>query len=180
MIFVVLESLLFRHVSAFSRDRGSLLFTGVSSTDTSTFVRFDVRRVYLYYITSNRKSSLAVLKQHNMATRTMTAAAATLTQTTSSSSPTKKTAELEVVNYELLNAGDDNEIKKLVHAATSRGIFFLDTSGPSAAQVTADVPKVLAAQCKFFALSRDEKRTFERSEPGRGLVHGYKIFTIRD
>lgn len=115
-----------------------------------------------------------------MATRTMTAAAPTLTQTTSFSKPTKKTPELEVVNYELLNAGDDNAIKKLIHAATSRGIFFLDTSGPSAAQVTADVPEVLAAQRKFFALSRDEKRVFERSEPERGSVHRYKIFAIRD
>lgn len=110
----------------------------------------------------------------------MTATAPTMTQTTSSSNPTKKTTELEVINYELLKSGDNNEIKKLVHAATSRGIFFLDTSGPSAAQVTAEVPEVLAAQRKFFALSRDEKRAFERSEPERGSVDGCKIFAIRD
>jgi isopenicillin N synthase-like dioxygenase len=102
-----------------------------------------------------------------MATSTLTAAAE-MPKTTKSTTATTKTTELEVVNYERLSARDKNEIKKLVHAATTRGIFFLDTNGPSAAQVTADIPQILNAQRKFFDLPLQEKRAFETSVPERG------------
>jgi hypothetical protein len=49
------------------------------------------------------------------------------------SSATTKTTELEVVIYERLSARENNKIKKLVYAATTCGIFFFDTNGPSAA-----------------------------------------------
>jgi isopenicillin N synthase-like dioxygenase len=91
------------------------------------------------------------------------------TLSTSTITPsTQKTTELEVINLERLSANDATEIKKLVHAAQTRGIFFLDTSGPSAAQATADIPPILDAQREFFALPLEKKREWERSVPERG------------
>jgi isopenicillin N synthase-like dioxygenase len=99
--------------------------------------------------------------------------ATTIAHTTTTTPPSQgatKTTELKIINFERLQVGDKDEVQKLVNAATSRGIFFLDTSGPSTAQVTADIPDVLNAQREFFGLSLDQKRCFERSEPERGSV----------
>jgi hypothetical protein len=100
--------------------------------------------------------------QHNMATKVVARTAK------DSTAPSVITTELDVIDYERLNARDEDEIQKLIHAATTRGIFFLDTSGPSAAEVMTDIPQVLNAERKFFALSLEEKRRFESSERERG------------
>lgn len=87
----------------------------------------------------------------------------------------KKVTELEVVDYELLRARDQKEIEKLIQAATTRGIFFLDLTGPSAAKVRFDIPHIIDAQRNFFDRPLNEKQVFESPVPERGYANSARI-----
>lgn len=78
--------------------------------------------------------------------------------------------ELQSICYERLLAKDESEIEKLVEAVTSRGVFFLDTSDPSAAGINSQIPQILEAQYEFFRQPLEYKQTFEVTGLERGSV----------
>ncbi len=75
---------------------------------------------------------------------------------------------LEVLSYERLKARDDDEIFKLVRICSKAGMFFLDLRGPSTKDFLADMPRIVAAQCNFFAQSLESKSAYASDLPSRG------------
>lgn len=101
-----------------------------------------------------------------MATTTVNQPIAAANNGTSSS---PKLTGLDVISYERLSGGDVDEVQRLVHAATSRGIFFLETNTSAAAtDVTSKLPRILDAEREFFRRPLEEKKKFESKVPERG------------
>lgn len=78
------------------------------------------------------------------------------------------TMQLEVLNYERLNAGDESEVQKLVRTCSDKGIFFLDMQGPSARELLADLQPIISAQRSFFAREPGHKLAYADDRDGRG------------
>lgn len=78
------------------------------------------------------------------------------------------TMQLEVLNYERLNAQDDSEVQKLVRTCSDTGIFFLDLQGPSSTELLADLQPIISAQRNFFAQEPSHKLAYADDRDGRG------------
>ncbi|KAK7755618.1 hypothetical protein SLS62_002227 [Diatrype stigma] len=94
----------------------------------------------------------------------------------------EKTAQLAVVNYEALANKDDSEVKKLVQAAKTVGMFYLDLRGPKTQAIFGDLPQLFKTGQEFFKLPEDSdekvqslREGLERGyHPGKGLAY-YEI-----
>lgn len=78
----------------------------------------------------------------------------------------ERTATLAVIDYESLVNKGSAEIRKLVNASQTEGMFYLDLRGPRTNSIVDDVPQLLKASNEFFGLPQncEEKKTQARRE----------------
>ena len=82
-----------------------------------------------------------------------------------------KMASLAVVDYEAVANKDAAEIRKLVDASQTKGMFYLDLRGPRTKAILEDVPTILKTGHRFFNLPQDSK---EKTQALReGMERGY-------
>ncbi|OIW29213.1 para-aminobenzoate synthase [Coniochaeta ligniaria NRRL 30616] len=81
------------------------------------------------------------------------------------------TMELEVISYERLKARHSDEVNKMIHALSTKGMFFLDMQGPSSEQFLADLPPVLEHQRRFFERPNEIKNKFYTFDSGVEKIH---------
>lgn len=90
----------------------------------------------------------------------------------------EKTASLAVVDYEALATKDADEIKKLVEACQTKGLFYLKLWDTRASAVFENVPVLFKTGQDFFHLPSDsEEKTRSLCEGmERGYVTGDRVY----
>lgn len=87
---------------------------------------------------------------------------------------TQKTiAKLEIVSLNGLAEKDNGERKKLLHASSTVGMFYLDLRGPSTEVTFKDIPEIFKASESFFNLPKESSEKNEILHAG--LERGYEF-----